>query len=92
MIAKVDEAADQKRYDAMFHEIHVNAPGLDTLDASLGTADEWMAASMQHLKCVIPSGPAEGRVTVSAAAVSLLIGKIEELMFGGPKLTLSIEE
>lgn len=51
-----------------------------------------MAASMQHLKCVIPSGPAEGRVTVSAAAVSLLIGKIEELMFGGPKLTLSIEE
>lgn len=87
-----DEAANMQRYDAMFNEIHTNAPDLDAFVASMGTPDEWLGAAMQHVKCTLPSGHSAGTVTVSAAAVSLMMMKLEELMYDGPKVVLPIRD
>ena len=87
-----EEALDTQRFDMMFTEIHVNAPDLDAFVASLGTPDEWLGAAMQHVKVALPSGHSAGTVTVSAAALSLMMMKLEELLYDGPKLALALSE
>lgn len=87
-----DEAAEMQRYDAMFNEIHMNAPDINAFVPSMGTPDEWLGAAMQHVKCVLPSGLCAGTVTVSAAAVSLMIMKLEELLHDGAKIILPFED
>lgn len=87
-----EEALDSQRFDAMFTEIHVNAPDLDAFAASLGTPDEWLVAALQHVKCVMPCGHSSGTVTVSTAALSLMVMKLEELLYDGPKVALALSE
>ena len=52
------------------------------LDAALGTPAEWLVTALLHLK-VKTSGQPRGTVEVSAAAIHLLIMRLEELEHGG---------
>lgn len=88
----LDAAENQRRYDAMFAAIHLNAVGINALTADLGTPNEWLVAAIQHLNCTLPPGGNGGRASVSVAAVSLLIMKVEELMFDGPKVVLPLRD
>lgn len=87
-----DEATEMQRYVAMFNEIHTNAPDINAFVSSMGTPDEWLGAAMLHVKCMLPAGRSAGTVTVSAAAVSLMMMKLEEVLYDGPKVALPIED
>lgn len=63
--------------------LHVDHLPLDELSLDLGTADEWLHSAMAHLKIAGCEDPFAKTVTVSSAALSLLIWKIEELTVGG---------
>lgn len=49
----------------------------------LGSREEWLATALVHLKATKPEFEAEGRTTVSTGALDIVIGKVEELLFGG---------
>jgi hypothetical protein len=87
-----DEALNMQRYDAMFTLIHTKGPSINDFSPELGTPDEWLGAAMQHMACVMPSGPSRGMVTVSAAALSLIMMKLEELHYGGPPVNLTLRD
>lgn len=87
-----DEALAQERYDTMLTVLHTTGPSINDLSPELGTADEWLFAAMGHMKCAMPPGPSVGTVTVSAAALSLLMMKLEELHYGGPAVVLPLRD
>lgn len=55
---------------------------LNDLAASLGTPEDWLHSAMEHLKLAECENPG-GMITVSSAAVGLLLYRIEQLEHGG---------
>lgn len=72
-----------RRESERFEALHFKHLGLDELSRKLGTADEWLGAALGHVK-VAQDGPGSaGTVTISAAALSLLVWKLEEVLYDG---------
>jgi hypothetical protein len=69
------------------------SPALFSLDRSLGSPEDWLNTAMSHLKCADSgTGWNGGTIEVSKAAVSLVLMKLEELLFDGPKVSIRPED
>jgi len=67
---------------ARLQAIHADRIDLDNLAADAGSPREWLATAVSHLKAQV-SGNVEGSATVSAAAVHLVLFRLEELEHDG---------
>ncbi len=72
--------------------IHLRHLSLDAFTSELGTPDEWLGSAIDHAKVVMDCGSSDGTVTVSEAALSLMVMKLEELLYDGPKVALPIQD
>lgn len=72
----------ERRESERFEALHCQRLGLGQLSEALGTADEWLGAALLHVKCVQHPIDA-GTVTISSAALSLLVWKLEEMLYSG---------
>ena len=73
--------------------LQVIEAGADIADfmPEMGTADEWLGTAITHMKICLPCGNSAGTVTISAAALSLLVLKLEELIHDGPKVAIPFD-
>jgi len=69
-------------YSDRFTTLHYQGATLNELAASLGTPEQWLDSAMSHLKCA-ECEQHGGMITVSSAAVGLLLYRIEQLEHGG---------
>lgn len=72
----------ERKESERFEALHCRNLGLSQLSETLGSADEWLGAALLHVKCVQQPIDA-GTVTISSAALSLLVWKLEEALFNG---------
>lgn len=75
------EAADTFHSERL-KKMHFEGVTLNDLSASLGSPEEWLATAVIHLKIAEceQKGP---MITVSQAAVALLLYRVEQLEYGG---------
>lgn len=81
-VVSIFENYDRRESDRL-QALHVDRLELDELSADLGSADEWLFSAMGHLKVAGCDDPSAKTVTVSRAALSLLLWKVEELVYDG---------
>lgn len=76
---------DPQRESARLQAIHFDHLDLDELGAELGSPDEWLGTAILHLKAQICEGDPSmtGGVSVSIAALSLVLQRLEEIEQGG---------
>lgn len=69
--------------------LHVKHPPLFDLPENLGSPDDWLHSAMQHLGLQSNgTGWNGGTVEVSKAAVSLVLMKLEQLLYDGPPVSI----
>lgn len=70
---------------ARLQAIHFDHLDLEDLSAELGSPEEWLTTAILHLKAQICEGDPlmTGQVSVSIAAVSLVLQQLEVLEQGG---------
>lgn len=76
-----DEAFRAPGYSDRFATLRKGAT-LNELAASMGTPEDWLHSAMEHLK-LAGCEQRGGTITVSSAAVDLLLYRIEQLEHGG---------
>jgi hypothetical protein len=76
---------NRERESARLQAIHFDQLEIEDLAADLGTPEEWLTTAILHLKdrTCAAAGAMTGSVSVSAAAISLVLLRLEELEQGG---------
>ena len=76
---------DPERESARLQAIHFDRLELENLAADLGSPEEWLTTAVLHLKSQVCEGPGAmgGSITVSTAAVCLVLQRLEELEQNG---------
>lgn len=76
---------DGRRESNRLKAIHVDRAHLAELTPEMGTPDEWLWSALGHLKVQQDAAAQAGQtsVEVSDAALTLLMAKHEELLYGG---------
>jgi hypothetical protein len=80
---------DPLRESARLKALHFDRAELEELGADIGTPEEWLSTAILHLKAQVSEGVGalSGSVSVSIAAVSLVLMRLEELDHGGEPWT-----
>ena len=75
---------DPQLESARLQAIHFDHRDLEELSAELGSPDEWLTTAILHLQVQICDGDPlmTGQVSVSIAAISLVLQRLEELEQG----------
>jgi hypothetical protein len=72
------KTSSEADYSSRYVALRDGAADVNRLAEELGSPDEWLATAIDHLK-VRSSGVTEGSVSVSVAALYLVLGHVEEL-------------
>lgn len=74
-----------ERESARLQAIHFDNLELEDLAAEIGTPEEWLTTAILHLKTRTSEGlgAMSGSISVSTAAISLVLLRLDELEQGG---------
>jgi hypothetical protein len=78
-----------ERAGSRLHLMRTISPALFDLPENMGTPNEWLHTAMQCISLEDQgTGWDDGVAVVSKAAISLVIMKLEELLFNGPEISI----